>query len=99
MLSNLKCRYFCHVVKNELFTNDKIFDAVKLRGFADDEINFTQMFPFVFDRVANNVGRKRRKCWLLVPSPFSTMFLKGCFVRVVGSRNCLVNNYSGCQTN
>ena len=37
---------------------------------------------FVFDRFENIVG-KGEKCWLPAISPFSTMFSKGLFLRVI----------------
>ena len=53
--------------------NDKILDWSKLR--ADNKIKVLKMMIFVFDRV-ENIVEKRRKCWLLAFSPFSTMFSK-----------------------
>ena len=36
----------------------KFFDETKLKGFADDKINVTQMMISVFDRVENFVGKE-----------------------------------------
>ena len=37
--------------------NDKILDLSKLKAFADDKINVTQKFNFVFERIENIVGK------------------------------------------
>ena len=71
--------------------NDKILDWFNLKAFADNNLYVDQMMIYVFDRVENIVDR-RRKCWLLAFSPFSTMFSKALFPRVVKSRDCVVKS-------
>ena len=45
-----------------------------------------------FDRVENTSG-KRRKCWSPTFSPFSTLFSKALFCRVVKTLDCVVKSY------
>ena len=68
MLSNWTYQYFCHMVKMNSLPYDIILDVIKLKVFANDKINFTQMFRFVFDRVENIVGEKEK---MLVISTFT----------------------------
>ena len=54
---------------------DNFLDFSKLKAFADDNINMAEKLKFVFGRVENRLG-KRRKCWLPAFSPFPTLFSK-----------------------
>ena len=66
--------------------NDKILNWFKLKAFADDKINVTQILKFVLKVVENIVRKhcgKRRKCWLPAFSPFLTILSKAFFLRVV----------------
>ena len=56
-----------------------------LQQFADDKINFVENLKFVLGSVQNIVGKGENAC-----SPFSTMFSKGFFYKVVKSRACVV---------
>ena len=70
--------------------NDKILDCSKLKAFADDKLNAIEKLKFVLEWVEGKHCRKRRKCWFPGFSPFSTMFLKGLFLWVVESQDCVV---------
>ena len=61
--------------------NDIFLRWSKLKAFADDTINVTQIhvLKFVLGRVENS--GKRRKCWLPAFSLFPAMFSKGFFLR------------------
>ena len=72
--------------------NDKNFDWSKLIAFADDKINVTEKSKFGQGRVYRKHCGKRRKCWLPVFCPFSTMFSKSYFLKVVKSRDCVVKS-------
>ena len=39
------------------FPNDKILDLSKLKAFADNKINVTEIFKFLLERVENIVGK------------------------------------------
>ena len=39
------------------FPHDKILEQTKLKAFADDKLNLTEMIISVFDRVENIVGK------------------------------------------
>ena len=52
---------FFHNVFNPLPDN-KILDWSKLKAFADDKLNVTQMIISVFDRVENIVGKGEIAC-------------------------------------
>ena len=39
------------------FPNNKIFDRIKLKAFADDKLNITKMTISSFDRVENTLGK------------------------------------------
>ena len=54
------------------------------KHFADDNLNLVLMVFSVLDMVKKKSG-KRRKCWLHFPK----MFLKGFFLRVVKTQDCL----------
>ena len=49
-----------------------------MKEFADGKIDVTPKLKFVFGRVENIIG-KRRKCWLPAFSPIPTMFQKNCY--------------------
>ena len=85
--------YLIQSISLNTLPNDKISDRFKLKAFADDKIDVTEKLKFVFGRVENIVG-KRRKCWLPAFSPFPTMFSKGFFVRVVKSLDCVVKSFN-----
>ena len=71
---------------SDTLPNDKILNWFKLKAFADDKINVTQILKFVL-KMVENIGRKhygkRRKCWLPAFYPFTTIFSKAFFLRVV----------------
>ena len=46
-----------------------------MKAFADDKIHATEKLKSTFGRVENIVGKKR-KCWIPILIPFSTMFLR-----------------------
>ena len=69
--------------------NDRILYQTNFKAFADDNSNLVQIIICVPDGVKTHCG-KRRKCWLPAFSPFSSMFSKGFFVRVVKSRDFVV---------
>ena len=68
---------------------NKIFDWFKLKAFADEKMNMTRKIENGFGKCRKHCG-KRRKCWLPAFSPFSTMFQKSLFLRVVKSWDCVV---------
>ena len=82
-----------HIVQKEEKINplpkDKILDWSKFKTLTDDKIN-DQKLNFVLERVENILG-KRRKCWLLT-STLPTIFSKTSFLKVVKSRDCVVNS-------
>ena len=57
------CCKICHFVKSISLPNDTFLDWSKLKAFADDKINVTEEIEFVFERIENIMGKKR-KCWL-----------------------------------
>ena len=63
----------------------------KFKVFADDEIYVTEKLKFCFEKGRKHHG-KRRKCWLPAFSPFSMMFSKDSFIRVVKSWDCVVKS-------
>ena len=93
LISNLSkfvvCRYQ-HFQVNPL-PNDKILDMFKLKALADDKIKVTKKTDICFGKGKKQCG-KRRNCWLPAFSPFPTLFLKGYFLRVVKSRDCVVKS-------
>ena len=44
------------------FPHDKILNETKLKAFADDKLNITEMIISVFDRVENIVGKGEIAC-------------------------------------
>ena len=59
------------------FSNDKILDWSKLKGFADDKINATEKLKFAWVRIENTVGKGEnagnlRKMRRLPPNTFYT---------------------------
>ena len=71
--------------------NDKFLDPTKFKAFANDKSIVPKIMISQHDRVENTV-EKKRKCWLQAFSPFLTMFSKGFFLRVVKSRNFLLQS-------
>ena len=69
--------------------NDKILDLLKLKAFADDNLNVYQILKFALEKGRKYCG-KYRKCWLPTFSLFTTMFSKGFFLRVITSWDCVV---------
>ena len=65
--------------------------VTKFKAFADDKINAGQVKISVFDRVENNVGKGENAGYQHF-SPFSTVFLKGVFLGVVESGDCVVKS-------
>ena len=61
-------------------------DLSKLKALAD---KCDLKADICFGKSRKHCG-KRGKCWLPAFSPFPTMFSKGYFLRVVKSRDCLV---------
>ena len=58
-----------------------------MEAIADDNFSVVQMVQFLFGKVGNIVGKKRK--WrLLTFSPFPTMFLKD----LVKSRDCMLHS-------
>ena len=74
--------------------NHNFLDWSKLKALADEKINETEKLKFVNGR--KHYG-KRRKCWPPAFSPFPIMFLKGLFVRVGISWDCVVNGKARCN--
>ena len=74
-----------------LYQMAKLIYVIKLKAFAEDKLNVANMTIYVFDRVENTLG-KRRKCRLQAFSPFPTLFCKAFFFRVIKSRDCVVKN-------
>ena len=71
--------------------NDKIFDFIKLKAFADNKINVAQMMISVFDRIENNVGKGESAGYHHF-LPFHTMFSKGVFLGVIKSLDCVLKS-------
>ena len=44
--------------------NDKMLDWSILKAFADDKFKVAKMIIFVFDRVENIVGKRRKCCYM-----------------------------------
>ena len=60
--------------------NDKIFDATKLKAFADDKTNVAQIMISVSDRVENIVGKGENagyQHFLLFPQCFQKALFMG----------------------
>ena len=63
----------------------------KLKAFADDRVNEAQMMISAFDRVEKILG-KGENAGHHHFSSFHTMFLKGFFLTVVKSLDCVVKS-------
>ena len=53
--------------------NDKFLDVIKLKAFADDELNVAKTTIFLFDRAENTVGKEENagyQHFLLFPQCF-----------------------------
>ena len=60
-----------------------------MKAFADEKIIVGQMIS-VFDRIENIVEKRKKMLVTSIFFPFPTMFLKGLFLRVVKSPDCVV---------
>ena len=69
--------------RGQLYTKRQTLALSKLEVFADDNLNVTKKFKFVFDRVGKYSG-KSRQCWLRAFSPFPNMFSKSFFCQNQG---------------
>ena len=71
-------------------TKQQNFDWLKLKAFADDNLNLSQKLINVFalGRVENIVG-KGENSGLTAFSPFPTMFLKVLHTMVIKSQDCV----------
>ena len=67
---------------------NKIFDWFKLKAFADNNSNVTNMTISVLERT--ETLRKKEKMLITSIFSFSHMFSKGCFLRVVKTRDWVV---------
>ena len=77
-------------MKKETFENKRQnFRLVHIESIRRRQNKCDRKLKFVLGRVEKHCG-KRRKCWLPAFSPFSTMFSKGFFSKVVKSRDCVV---------
>ena len=78
---------FFFIVETNPLPNDKILDLSKLKGFADNKINFTETMIYVYDRAENIVGKEENACYqhfLLFPQCFQGAFSSGVLkVRIV----------------
>ena len=68
--------------------NNKILDRSKLKAFADDKINATEKLRCVSEKIENILGKRENTAF----SPFSKIFSKASFLRVVKSRDCVVKS-------
>ena len=68
--------------------NDKILDWFNFTASANDKVNVWKKNEICSGEGIKYHG-KRRKCWCLAFSPFSTMFSKVFFCRVVKSHDCM----------
>ena len=78
-------------------SNHKILDRSKLKAFADDKINVTKEFKFVFGREENNVRKGKNagyQHFLLFPQCFQMHS----YYRVVKSRNCVAESLTHLHT-
>ena len=69
---------------NNSLRNNRSLDWSSLKAFADNKINVTQKFEYVYWKVENIVGKGENagyQHFIL----FTTMFWKGFFLRVVKS--------------
>ena len=71
--------------------NDSFLDQSILKALADDKVNLAEKIEICFGKERKHIP-KRRKCWSPVFTPFSTMFSKGLFFKVVKSRDCVVKS-------
>ena len=72
-------------------SNHNILDQSNFKAFADDILNAVQIIICVPYRVENIVGKGENDDYQL-SSPFPTMFSKGFIVRVLQSRDCVVQS-------
>ena len=69
----------------------KLYILSKLKAFAGNDFNVTQMVQFFFDRVENIVG-ERRKQMLPAFFPIPKMFSMGLLPGFVKSLDCVVKD-------
>ena len=69
--------------------NDKILDVTKLKASADEKLNFVKMTISLLARVENTVGKGENAGYKHF-FPFSPVFSKAFFFRVVKSWECVV---------
>ena len=62
-----------------------------MKAFAEDKLNLAENFEICFGKNRKRCG-KRRKCWLPAFYPFSAMFSKGFFPRLVKTGDCVVKS-------
>ena len=75
-----------------LYQTIPYFNSLPSHNFLDlTKLKVAKTMISVFDRVGNIMG-KERKCWLPAFSPFPSMFLKGFFLMVVKSWDCVVKS-------
>ena len=82
-------KVFCFNVFNSL-PNDKILDMIKLKAFADDKLNVTEMKISLYDRVENTVRKGKNagnQHFLLFPQ----CLLKPSSLGLL-SRDCVLKN-------
>ena len=78
-------------VNREPFTKRQIVRLLQIDVFADNKIHNIKKIDICVEKGRKHC-RKRRKCWLPAFSPFPTVFSKGFFLKVVKSRDCVVNS-------
>ena len=71
--------------------SSKIFDQSKFKEFADDKSKVAHLIKLACNPVENS--GKRRKCWFPAFSPFSTLFSKAFYIRVVKTWDWVAKNY------
>ena len=72
------CEVYCPLFNS--LPNDRILDWSKMKGFADDRIEFDKMMIFDFDRVENIVGKGEsagNQHFLLFPQCFHKASFSG----------------------
>ena len=64
ILKKILCHFLLDFVAALLnpLTDNKILDQTKLKAFADNKLNVTNMIIFVFDRVENILGKGEIAC-------------------------------------
>ena len=67
------------------------FGLVRIESICRWQMKYNWKIEICFGKGRKHC-RKRRKCWLPAFSPFSTMFSKGFFLRVVKSRDYVIKS-------